>query len=782
MFSLTSFNSSQAQDAPTSVTAEQVEQSIQSACKFLLTGQNPTTGAWPQYLGGHGTGQTALVTLALLNAGYDPNHPKVRSAIEYLRNSTPTKTYETALQVMVFCAASPKRDLDRINRLARIIEIGQKKDNGWGYDLIDLEGRPYNSGSSDPSNAQFAALGLWEAQRVGAKVSRETLQRIARYWVERQANHGLNAPATGAWAYNNGPYSGSMTCAGIASMLMAEEASTYADVSIDGDEIVCCATNDNKVPIAELGLRWLARNFSVDRNPGDTGNWMYYLYGVERVGRLTGQRMIGNHDWYREGCASILFRKHLNGSFGSVDAADITTNTALGVLFLSKGKRQIVMARARLPEDNIPELEYQFSFKRHNHAMNNLNGNIELAWKRDLSWQSVGLADATVEALLESPVLFISGSEALDLSDKTKQALKDYVEQGGFIFAEARSGNGCDGSGFDESFRKLVAEIFEAPMRKLDSSHAVWNAQIPIDVSNLPPEFWLYGIESCCRTAVMYSPISLACRWELDRAYGPPLQASEKVRKELKEATAVGINVVTYATGRQLKDRLQIPKIELDQTQTVDVERGTLRLPRLRHAGGDDETPQAVSRLLSAMKESVPTQIDTNSPLLTPTSPDLQQIALLYISGREAFEYSSADREALRTYFANGGVLIGDAVCASTEFTNSLKAELGKILPEATWELVSATDNMLTNEFGGFDVRNVTILDPGTQGSTVGLTKREGPPVLERLIYKQRTVCIFSPYDISCALESRGATQCLGYERQDAARIGTNMIMYALME
>ncbi len=294
------------------------------------------------------------------------------------------------------------------------------------------------------------------------------------------------------------------------------------------------------------------------------------------------------------------------------------------------------------------------------------------------------------------------------------------MEQGGFIFAEARQGNGCDAAGFDESFRAIMGEIFDAPLRKLDASHAVWNAQVPIDVKNLPEDFWLYGIESCCRTAVIYSPISLACRWELYRAYGQPLQASDRVLRELQESTAVGINVVTYATGRQLKDRLQVPQVLLDKTQAVDVERGTLRLPRLRHAGGDDETPQAIPRLLSALRSNNPSQIDTTSPLLTPTSPDVKKVALMYISGREAFEYSQADQEALKEYFNNGGLLLGDAVCASQAFTDSLKTQLAKILPEAQWIAVAPTDNMLTPEFGGFDIRNVTIMDPAVKAQVLG--------------------------------------------------------------
>ena len=33
---------------------------------------------------------------------------------------------------------------------------------------------------------------------------------------------------------------------------------------------------------------------------------LYYLYGVERAGRLSAQRFFGPHDWYREGAAYFV--------------------------------------------------------------------------------------------------------------------------------------------------------------------------------------------------------------------------------------------------------------------------------------------------------------------------------------------------------------------------------------------------------------------------------------------------------------------------------------------
>ena len=46
------------------------------------------------------------------------------------------------------------------------------------------------------------------------------------------------------------------------------------------------------------------------RNPRPAGIGQaciyYYLYGLERCGRLTAHRFIGDHDWYREGAEYLV--------------------------------------------------------------------------------------------------------------------------------------------------------------------------------------------------------------------------------------------------------------------------------------------------------------------------------------------------------------------------------------------------------------------------------------------------------------------------------------------
>jgi hypothetical protein len=89
--------------------------------------------------------------------------------------------------------------------------------------------------------------------------------------------------------------------------------------------------------------------------------------------------------------------------------------------------------------------------------------------------------------------------------------LKTYVNEGGFIFAEAT----CGSAEFDRSFRALMKEMFpDSSLQPLPIDHPIWYAEGRVD----PLKYPLEGVNACCRTSVVYSKESLSCYWELNRA------------------------------------------------------------------------------------------------------------------------------------------------------------------------------------------------------------------------------------------------------------------------
>ena len=330
------------------VDAQEVREAIRQAVKYLKAKQQRPRGNSGEFAGAPG-GVSALATLALLNCGEDPKEEHLRRALTYLSTLRSRRTYVVALQTMAFCAADPEAHKAQIAVNARWLELHQvrtgSKKGAWSYPS-------QFSSSGDPSNSQFALLALHEAQQAGVKIKRSTWQMALDYWLGIQS-------ADGSWRYRPElPSSGSMTCAGIASVVIASEKLEAGDASVSGQDIKCCgrAEKTKARDAIEQGTQWLARNFSVSRNPGSK-HWKYfYLCGLERVGRLTGQRLIGGHDWYREGVAELLvirthgrLYRYWKGT-GPAES-DPVVATSLALLFLSKGQRPVPMAKLQHGQD-----------------------------------------------------------------------------------------------------------------------------------------------------------------------------------------------------------------------------------------------------------------------------------------------------------------------------------------------------------------------------------------------------------------------------------------------
>ena len=67
-------------------------------------------------------------------------------------------------------------------------------------------------------------------------------------------------------------------------------------------------------------------------------------------------------------------------------------------------------------------------------------------------------------------------------------------------------------------------------------------------------------------------------------------------------------------------------------------------------------------------------------------------------------------------------------------------------------------------------------------GGPLKAIARKVPPELEGIKFDDRWGVIFSRYDLSCALEKHDSLECRGYVRDDAARIGLNVILYSLQQ
>ena len=286
-------------------------------------------------------------------------------------------------------------------------------------------------------------------------------------------------------------------------------------------------------PLQKTG-DWLASNLRVDQNFGAGNQWrFYYLCELERVGRLTGKRFFGQHDWYRLGAEELVLEqlKEIGCWQGALVEQNRVLATSFALLFLAKGRAPVLINKLRHGPAN--------DWNNDPDDVRNLVGVVSRDWKRLLTWQMVDSRNATVLDLLRAPILFFNGHKSPEFSAPERANLRAYIEEGGTIIAEAC----CGSADFDRGFRKLMEEMFpdkKEQLRRLPDNHAILRGTLLQNAERHP----LWGIDRAGRTAVIYSPTDLSCYWNQSEHHPPQPAVSEAVK--------VGQNMVDYATGRVL--------------------------------------------------------------------------------------------------------------------------------------------------------------------------------------------------------------------------------------
>ncbi|MFT5496012.1 MAG: hypothetical protein ACI9TH_001409 [Kiritimatiellia bacterium] len=134
--------------------------------------------------------------------------------------------------------------------------------------------------------------------------------------------------------------------------------------------------------------------------------------------------------------------------------------------------------------------------------------------------KAVALGDPT---LFNHPLLYLTGHEPLKLSTGEVQALREYLVNGGFLFAEAC----CGREGFDRSFRSLMQQVFpEHPLTVIPADSDLFKVPNHIELLGvtqalgakresmlLPPRLEAVQVDGLY--AVIYSPYGIAGGWEM---------------------------------------------------------------------------------------------------------------------------------------------------------------------------------------------------------------------------------------------------------------------------
>lgn len=766
----------------------EIRRAIDEGIQFLKRQQQPL-GNWAEYPG-ETVGTTALVVLAMRSCGVDKDDPAIQRAMTYLRahQGRAGKNYSVSLQTMAFCVVEPERDRILIRENVAYLEktqvrVNNEHNGGWHYTP---------SGHSDLSNSQFSVLALYEAERVGVSVNKDTWERTRQYWAHTQNKNGswnYTPSAKGGCTDQGGR--GSLTCAGIASLIISSGILGNDGAVVRGENIICSQPpNHHFAAKIKGGLDWLARGFTVSENPNFKGHYLYYyLYALERAGRLTNRRFIGDHDWYREGADKLLESRvndPVDGSWRGAGVESKLVATSFALLFLSKGRRPVLMSKV--------EYGFDHSWNAHPNDANHLTMFAESRWKIDLTWQMLKIDAATTDDLAQTPVLYFCGNRSPlpdNEGDASKLAakLRDYLDRGGFILAEAQP----DDRSFHSGFRELMKRVLPEPgydLALLENSHPIWSAEIPIEPNQLRP---IEGISFGCRTSVVYVPPdkssaksgkqkpSLSCLWEVARIFKRDENYPASVQRQIDAALGIGLNILAYATNRELKYKDEISATATRKVPDTWQRRGRVFVSLLNHSGGANSAPRAAPNLLRWLETNLGIPVDLHNELVDPGDDHLYEYPLLLMHGRGVFQFSQQQRDRLKKHLESGGFLFANAICSNKVFGDSFRAEIEKMFPENPLERIAMDDPLFSDTYGGSKIRTLELRIPELSPERRLTTPtRQVEPELYGLRHEDRWIAVFSPNDVSCSLERANSIECRGYTPSSAMQLAVNVLLYSL--
>ena len=352
----------------------------------------------------------------------------------------------------------------------------------------------------------------------------------------------------------------------------------------------------------------------------------------------------------------------------------------------------------------------------------------------------------------EMPVLYFTGHETLPkYDDKIIDNLLKFIKDGGFIVGDAC----CGSKDFVDSFRKFAVKLIGGGLTKLRIDHPVYSSYFKMSPGT---DCVWEGYDIGCRTAIFFTKKDMSCGWDGHTHDGGN-------RFSIDEARQYGANLITYMLGTfQLGKFLSTKKVYHETTSPT---RDDFVLCQLIHDGDWNPDPNAIHNLLKFAKDNTTMEVKFKVEY-SQINEKIAIFPLLYMTGHRDFVLNEEELLMLRKYFKAGGMLLADACCGSQEFQMAFHREFNKI------QHVNDTNKSpILN--GIFDVSQVEY--------TPRVREDYGPkntPELHTYRLYDKLAIVYSPFDLGCGWEQFPHAYGYGYKSEDALKIGTNVIAYAL--
>jgi hypothetical protein len=365
------------------------------------------------------------------------------------------------------------------------------------------------------------------------------------------------------------------------------------------------------------------------------------------------------------------------------------------------------------------------------------------------------------------PILYLSGHEAFRFTDSQRDAIRQYVIDGGTLLGDAC----CGRDEFADSFRREAVALFpDRNFEPLEVDHPIFRSYYPYQnvhylnyvegrkiESQGPP--MLLGMNIGCRTAVLLTPFDLSCGWDE--------HTHERGKRVIPgDAIRLGINLVSYVAATRQLGEVQAVTTEL--AAPLSRPRDRFAFGQLRHQGDWNPDPNSTYQWLRCVATESSLAVGFDLKPVDATESALANTSFVYMTGHRDPRLSSNEAEALRRHLQSGGFLFINNCCGRSAFDHHVHALVEtQLFPDQKLVTIPADHPIYRAFYKISDARDRQ-------------NKVTRPPELQGVTIKDRLVLVYSKHDMVTQLKQVSDPFGDGFDAESCRKLAVNVVAYAM--
>ena len=367
---------------------------------------------------------------------------------------------------------------------------------------------------------------------------------------------------------------------------------------------------------------------------------------------------------------------------------------------------------------------------------------------------------------LKIPALYISGHDAFSFTPEQREAIRQYLLDGGTLFGDAC----CGRPEFAQSFRAEIRAMFpDRGLDPLEMDHPVYRAFYKyttvnyIDYRNgtkneyaAPPQ--ILGMNLGCRTAILFTPADISCGWD-DHTH------THGYRIFPGDAMRLGINLVSYIAAMRSLAETQAFTREIKQAPAAP--RSQFVLAQVKHQGDWNPDPNSTYQLLRHLSGESSLAVSFDLKYVEATEAKIAPYPFLYMTGFRDPKLSTDELAALRRHLQAGGFLFINNCSGYNAFDRAIREMVRGMFPDQKMTALEK-DHDLFKAFA-------PMAD--------GRDRQSGQPralELEGITIRKRTALVYSKNDMVTHLKQVSDPFGNGYDSETCKKLAVNLVAYAL--